>query len=113
MNDLHTAAAQQAMDRTNYGVTQTTRNLGAEPDRDLRVIIRRLHEMIAGAYDIADRLHTIADRIKGPLPECKNEAATGYASGGSGDLAEIHALIDVLMNNLTQTTEGVLRIESL
>jgi hypothetical protein len=81
------------------------------PERDLRHIVNRISEACANAGICAERIHEIADRVKGSIPT--NDAKPGLASGGLGDIAEIHSLLDTLFNNLSRTADGIGRLERL
>lgn len=81
------------------------------PERDLRFIITRIRDAIASAEQAAARIHGVADRVKGSIPEAKN--GCGLASGGAGDIGEIHSLLDTLSNLHSATADGINRLESL
>ena len=81
------------------------------PERDLRHIITRINEAIGSAGLCAERIHEIADRVKGSVPA--NDPKAGFPSAGAGDIAEIHSLLDTLFNNLSRTGDGIGRLERL
>ena len=82
-----------------------------DPERDLRRIITRINEAIGSVSLCADRVHQIADRVKGSIPEDEN--AAGLSSGGMGDISEIHSLLDALQNLINRTGDGIGRLERL
>lgn len=112
MNDYsqETMSAQGRPNLSGVMAGVTARPMG-DPERDLRQIITRINEAIGSVSLCADRVHQIADRVKGSIPEAENASKLG--SGGMGDISEIHSLLDALHNLINRTGDGIGRLERL
>lgn len=93
MNDMHTAALYQAMDRYSDEKLAET----GEALRDLPAINMRIIEASSHAHKIAQALSVMANGHYGPIPE---SGCAENAGQPNGNVAEAAAALDHLDRNL-------------
>lgn len=100
----------QSERRENAIAAQAAGLLAAE-SHALREVITRLTELAVVADEHACRLCDLADRIYGPEAEaCSAQAVRGEKSG---EMAEIHRMIDEVTAHQKRARDSIRRLEGL
>lgn len=108
MNDIHTAAAYQAMDRS---VGYDPADCAPAPEKALMATRERVGMLIERVMEVASRLEVIGGRAFGSVPTGKQESCADPVR--YGDMGAINDGLDTLGAQIARAHDAMTRLESL